>query len=194
MKLKLSWAQRRFLGLTGEVEDSDLDEQFPLDLRLSRSALDSLLAHLEVTGTHRSGPLYGYHREVVDVAYALTGIPPMAVLGNPLALDPAYTLGGSEALRLTDPALDWVGHWVCAPGGLLPDTDASVALIEQAVTLKLIGTRSPLVIVGWDGVDFVVRPYLFNLGDILPMRASWIGGDGELVMSDRRSSGPDGGL
>ncbi|WP_420594330.1 hypothetical protein [Deinococcus sp.] len=152
MTLSLSRAQRRFLGLMGEEDLSDL-VGINTPLEMSSAACAALLNYLSQGMAYRSGPLFGYRGpDRYEVTHVLTGTPPGEASEEPFGLNPAYLLGASEALRQVDPGLDWIGHWLMVPGGQMPSDKVARAYVRQAAQLELVDMVTPLLIMGL--IDF----------------------------------------
>lgn len=83
------------------------------------------------------GPALGIrHGHRIDVAYFLRGGQPWRS-NHALQFDPAYVLGGVDALVQTDaPALDWVGYWVA---------DSSCNVQQQAQRFRLVDITRPFI-------------------------------------------------
>ena len=145
MKETISRAQARFLKLDGI---SYPVQSRTLQLTLSPEAQRFLITQAQGDGIYRSGPLFGERRRGhLMVQYAAhSGVPPIHPQGSHvLDLHPYYVLGYSAALRATNPKVDWVGHWLGFPQGMIEQDGEIDNYISEALQVGLIDAAHPLL-------------------------------------------------
>lgn len=151
-------ANQRFLGLLNMHARPDEQAAPPTGITLSDDAHQVLLAHLQLPGTARSGPLFGTRSEgLVRVTHAARGgsVCLSPGLETPFVLDPRYVLGWSDCLSIYGRvAVDWVGHWLIAPDNLLGAPASHQRWVQQARQAALLDDEHFLLLLGL-GVDRV---------------------------------------
>ncbi|QLG12647.1 hypothetical protein HLB42_17025 (plasmid) [Deinococcus sp. D7000] len=150
MQFELLRAHQRFLPLIGQCQRRSDDEAVPLTSLLVSPAVKSMLFNALGGGGPRSGPLFGHRTQgELHVAFAAARGYSAALAPDPLAMDPLYLVGLTDAYRQTDPRLDWTGQWLTARGGQFPDMSECLRWFERAAEQQLVTPEHPLVFAGW---------------------------------------------
>ncbi|OLV16734.1 hypothetical protein [Deinococcus marmoris] len=157
MQFELLRAHQRFLPLIGQRQRRPDDEAIPLtNLLVSPAVKNTLLNALGEGGPH-SGPLFGYRdQSELHVRFAAARGYSAALAPDPLAMDPLYLLGLTDAYRQTDPRLDWTGQWLTARGGQFPNVSNCLRWFERAAGQQLVTPEHPLVFAGWMDESFTL--------------------------------------
>lgn len=148
---QISRARQRFLGLTNNHPRPDTQAQLPEIIELTMEVHRRLLAQLYAPGEFRSGPLFGSRNSGVRrITQAARGVPPGLIPKDSGAfhLDAQYVLGLSDALTDSDSEIDWVGHWLIAPHGLLGSVQEHLDWMRQAQTQALADEDTFLLTLG----------------------------------------------
>lgn len=150
MHFELLRAHQRYLPLIGRryrLTDADLAP--PEAVQVGTSAKVTLLNALD-SGTFRSGPLFGRREaSILELRYANQAGYSARIAREPMALDPCYLLGLSDAYRQCDLTLDWIGHWMIWPDGQLPDQRELLHWFDEAYSAHLVSHVHCLLMVGW---------------------------------------------
>lgn len=168
----LNRLERHVLGLisdTPPVSDAEVEVIHTVELcSLARAALKR---YLGAGGRVRSGVLFGYALEgilhVTHAAPATVGVWDAGSVGSgALDLNPAYLLGWTDALRLSEgaalPRLDWVGQWLAYPHNQQGDVEDDLAWLLYGAQWGYFDDRHPLLSVGYrDGV-LSAQAYLYD--------------------------------
>ena len=166
MKQFVSRAQARFLKLDGISYPA---QSRALHLTLGPQAQTFLTTQAYGNGIYRSGPLFGERRRGRLTAQyaAYSGVHTAHPQGSHvLDLHPYYVLGYSAALRATNPKVDWVGHWLGFPDGLINGQDEIDDRICDALQAGLLDAAHPLLFVS--GLANQVSFLAFTLVDMQP--------------------------
>lgn len=157
MQFELLRAHQRFLPLIGQRRRRTDDEaELLTSVSISPAAENTLLNALSA-GAPQSGPLFGYRDQGdLSIHYAAARGYSAALAPGPLAVDPLYLLGLTDAYRQTDHRLDWAGQWLTVRGGRLPDARECLQWFEMAVKRHLVTSEHPLVIAGWQEARFTL--------------------------------------
>lgn len=169
MRLHLTRAHRRFLGLTGPLEPGD-GHGLPLT-RVILSVQAQVLFNqvLDATGTHRSGPLFGRIEDgVARIQYAaLGGYWPQGMEGDGglFGMTGEYVLGWLDALRMEDSGIDWVGQWMTFPDARAALPEAELPWLERASRVGLVDQHHALLFAGLRRYELEVHAYSYFPGD-----------------------------
>ncbi len=167
MRLDLSRAQRRFLGLVGEpTPRTGTDLKALTHVGLAPSAEQTLTRLLDTPGPYRGGPLFGTLRSAthVEIRFAAgNGYRSWPSNGDPLVSDEHYLLGWSDALTtLYGLRCEWRGNWLMYPDRQLPKLNDDLIWVERARALGLVDADYLLMMVGWQDHHLTFRSYLYN--------------------------------
>ncbi|MFW8627387.1 hypothetical protein [Deinococcus sp. ME38] len=127
-------------------------------------------------GAPRSGLLFGRAvASTLEVTAAMMDRPPTLPLGEPLALDPAFLLGASEALLLTSSGLvDWCGMWIVEPDSEWMPEVWERRWFRQAFRQGLVNDQRLLLQVGFDGGLLVGQALIGDaMGAAVPLPLTW---------------------
>ena len=151
MHFELRRAHQRYLPLLGQRQQhAEADLAPPEAVEVEAPAKATLLNALEAQGAFHGGPLFGHYEDrTLQLRYAHPAGYLARMAQDPLALDPGYLLGLTDAYRQGDPALDWVGHWLTWPDSQLPDQREALSWFDEARDLHLVGPQHCLLLVGW---------------------------------------------
>lgn len=183
MRLDLSRAHRRFLGLTAHGESPRPEELVSIgQVEITPLARASLEAQLGAPGRYRGGALLGYRENGAIVVLHATSSGYTCwheQEHGPLDLDERYLLGWLDGLRdKADPpsSVDWVGNWLSYPDSHLGDRlENDVEWINQASQTRLIDAEHCLLIVGWEDGALGTRAYTREGGGITPLHHNLAG-------------------
>lgn len=165
-EFQLTRLERRFYGLPRPPHGRD--NFTPQEIRLAPKARHFLEAHTPGAGVYRGGPLFGTRQEsVLTIDYATVGTLNLSHpgQGDPLAFDPVYVMGYSNAHRTINQQLDWVGHWMSFPDGVPDDRLTCFGHLERAERLDLIDLERPMLFLtyqleDWTPKAFILRNYV----------------------------------
>lgn len=151
MQFEMLRAHQRYLPLIGQRQRrTDTDFAPPQSVQVEAPAKAILLNALEAQGALRGGPLFGKREaSTLQIRYANQAGYSARSARDPLALDPCYLLGLTDAYRQCDPALDWVGHWMTWPDSQLPGQRELLYWYDEAHDLQLVSPEHCLLLVGW---------------------------------------------
>lgn len=183
MRLDLTRAQRRFLGLVGEpTPRTGADLEAFTHVGLSPQAEETLERLLETPGRFQGGPLFCTVRSNThfEVRFAAgNGYWPWPSISDPLLSDERYLLGWSDALTtLYGPRCEWRGNWLMYPNRQMSRLDDDLIWVERARTQSLIDREHFLMVVGWQDHHLTFRSYLYDHDNQWPhilKSESWIG-------------------
>lgn len=116
---------RRILGPYWSVPPQPEAGLFIDSIQVHSAARRMLQQQLTACGTWQSGYLFG---QVVDDVLQITAATPVAYPGSDAG---SYALGFLDALRATGNPTDWVGSWLTAPDGQLPDLAVSLQRFDD---------------------------------------------------------------
>lgn len=167
MELDLSYAHRRFLGLTSQCKKPTSEEKTPPEaVWFSPAATQFLRNQLEAPGIFRSGPLFGRNQKdllLIDFAapsgYELCQSPEL------FKFDTNYVLGWVDALRAShseQPSIDWVGCWMSFPDLEMRTSETEATYVKQARQTRLADDYRCLTFIGWQAGDFTPRAYVYD--------------------------------
>ena len=159
-------AMRRLLRIPETTPDLD-DQLLPVQsVLLDSEARRTLTRRLGVVGSWQGGSLFGRHDGgalQVSLAFGL-GIPGWA--GHPLWPSLAFLVGATEATEATmGPDIDWVGQWIAAPDGRLPDLGDDLIWLTLGAKRGLFTERCPLVVIGLHDGYLHGRAYIWDEGE-----------------------------
>lgn len=177
MRLNISRAHKRFLGLTGEEMPRQEEELVSVGrVEVTPPAVTFLQEQLQATGRHRGGALLGYRwKGVIVVLHATSS----GYSGwyeqddNPLHLDGRYLLGWVDGLRKhleASTPVDWVGNWISYPDSLLGTRlEEDLEWINEASRTRLVDDEHCLLIVGLEDGELASRAYTVRLPEGSPI-------------------------
>ena len=166
MELDLSYAHRRFLGLTGSWPNEE-PVALPANIHMSSEAANFLRGQLEAPGVFRAGPLFGrIHDDCLSIEFAAPRGYDPANEEDPLKFNPGYVLGWVDALRAAQPQhplIDWVGCWISFPDAEIRQTETEAHWVNQARQTRLVDDFRYLTFIGWRENRFCARIYGYDV-------------------------------
>ena len=156
---------RRLLQIPETTTTLD-DQWLPIQrVQLDPHARKALTERLSAVGSWQGGSLFGrYAGHTLQVPLAF-GLAMPGWNGHPLLPSLPFLIGVTEATEaVLDPEVDWVGQWVAAPDGRLPDLRDDLRLLTLGARQGLFTNRCPLLIVGLQEGYLHGRAYIWDEG------------------------------
>jgi len=163
-------AMRRLLQIPDTTPKPD-DQLLPVQsVQLDAEARRTLTGRLGAVGSWQGGSLFGRHdghTVQVPLAFSL-GIPGWS--GHPLWPSLPFLIGVTEATEATlGMDTDWVGQWIAAPDGRLPDLRDDLRWLTLGGRQGLFTERCPLVVIGLQDGYLHGRAYIWDEGEAVPV-------------------------
>ncbi|GHF66008.1 hypothetical protein HNQ07_004778 [Deinococcus metalli] len=159
-------ATQRYLGLPETWPTQD-DQLLPIQtVKIQGRAQTHLLQALDIRGRWHGGALFGSHLSGTLEVPLITASAPPGTVSHPLTLSLPYLIGASQIVTtFLSAGVDWVGQWIAAPDGRLPDRRADLLWVNFGARRGLIDDRHPLAVIGLREGSLVGRAYIWDEGE-----------------------------